>query len=349
MPRNYRSVSDIDRSRIIDKYESGEDFLTTARELGINRTTAYQLIRKHQEGQQQDREIRVRGRKKKLSDESVDFLILLVESKPTITIRELNTTLREIFTREPQVSDATVSRALDGALITRKLCENINENRNSQRIKDQRAEYAHDMYARNLQMDRIYIDEMGFNLYTKRTYGRAPVGQRAYRIVGGQRGGNISLIAAISDGAGLVYYECHNRGVTKEIFQNFIFNLDIILGNYNPLIIMDNAPCHNDVALRFPARQFRYLSPYSPFLNPIENCFATIKSCLKRLLNDVVGSCNVQQAHRNGMTLQAYRERLLTSNLEIALGVVTPQLCASLYEHSNSYLMKCINREDIWD
>ena len=101
MPRNYRIVSDIDRSRIIDKYESGEDFLTTARELGINRTTAYQLIRKHQEGQQQDREIRVRGRKKKLSDESVDFLILLVESKPTITIRELNTTLREIFTQEP--------------------------------------------------------------------------------------------------------------------------------------------------------------------------------------------------------------------------------------------------------
>ena len=118
MPRNYRIVSDIDRSRIIDKYESGEDFLTTARELGINRTTAYQLIRKHQEGQQQDREIRVRGRKKKLSDESVDFLILLVESKPTITIRELNTTLREIFTQEAQVSDATVSRALEGALIT---------------------------------------------------------------------------------------------------------------------------------------------------------------------------------------------------------------------------------------
>ena len=55
MPRNYRIVSDIDRSRIIDKYESGENFLTTARELGINRTTAYQLIRRHQEGQQQDR------------------------------------------------------------------------------------------------------------------------------------------------------------------------------------------------------------------------------------------------------------------------------------------------------
>ena len=156
MPRNYRIVSDIDRNRIIEKYESGEDFLTTARELGIKRTTAYQIIRKHQEAQENEREIRIQGRKKKLSDEAVDFLILLVESTSTITIRELNTTLREIFTHEPQVSDATVSRALEGALITRKLCENINENRNSQRIKVARAEYAHEMYARNLQTDRIY-------------------------------------------------------------------------------------------------------------------------------------------------------------------------------------------------
>ena len=135
---------------------------------------------------------------------------------------------------------------------------------------------------------------MGFNLYTKRPYGRAPVGLKAYRIVAGQRGGNITLIAAISDGAGLVYYEHYNGGVTKAIFQESIFNLDIILDTYNPVIIMDNAPSHNNVALSFPARQFRYLPPYSPFLNPIENCFSTIKACLKRLLNDVVGTCNLQ-------------------------------------------------------
>ena len=72
---------------------------------------------------------------------------------------------------------------------------------------------------KNKQLDRVYIDEMGFNLYTKRTYGRAPVGQRALRIVGGHRGGNIKLIAAILDGADLLYYEKHKRGVTKEDFN----------------------------------------------------------------------------------------------------------------------------------
>ena len=49
MPRNYRIVSDIDRDRIIEKYESGDDFLLAARDLGINWTTAYQFVRRHQE------------------------------------------------------------------------------------------------------------------------------------------------------------------------------------------------------------------------------------------------------------------------------------------------------------
>ena len=350
MPRNYRRVSDIDRNRIIEKYESGEDFLTTARQLGINRTTAYQIIRRYQDqDEDQERVIRTPGRNKKLSNEAIDFLVLLIDSTPTITIQEMNQTLRDIFIQEPHVCDSTITRALQCELITLKLCENVPENRNEEHVKEARARYSHDMYARHLQEDRIYIDEMGYNLYTKRTYGRAPIGQRALRIVGGQRGGNITLIAAISDGAGLVYFEIHTRGVTKDIFHNFIFNLDIILGEFNPLILMDNARCHNDIADSFPARSFKYLPPYSPFLNPIENCFSVIKARLKHLLNDVAGTCNVQQARRHGMTLQAYRQQFLITNLEMALHVVTPELCSSLYQHSNTYLMKCLNRVDIWD
>ena len=84
MPRNYRRVSDIDRNRIIEKYESGEDFLTTARQLGINRTTAYQIIRRYQDqGEDQERVIRTPGRKKKLSNEAIDFwYCLLIVRQP---------------------------------------------------------------------------------------------------------------------------------------------------------------------------------------------------------------------------------------------------------------------------
>ena len=42
---------------------------------------------------------------------------------------------------------------------------------------DSRATYAHEMYAGIMQSDSIYIDEIGFNLYAKRVYGGAPIGQ----------------------------------------------------------------------------------------------------------------------------------------------------------------------------
>ena len=146
MPRNYRRVSDIDRNRIIEKYESGEDFLTTARQLGINRTTAYQIIRRYQDqGEDQERVIRTPGRKKKLSNEAIDFLVLLIDSTPTITIQEMNQTLRDIFIHEPHVCDSTITRALQCELITLKLCENVPENRNEEHVKEARARYSHDM------------------------------------------------------------------------------------------------------------------------------------------------------------------------------------------------------------
>ena len=45
---------------------------------------------------------------------------------------------------------------------------------------------------------RVYIDETGFNLYTRRTYGRAPVGERMNRVEGSQRGRSITFLVAVT-------------------------------------------------------------------------------------------------------------------------------------------------------
>ena len=63
---------------------------------------------------------------------------MLLESSPTLTLGELNSSLREVFPRKPQVCNMTISRALDGELITVKLCRNVAENRNSNVVKDAR-------------------------------------------------------------------------------------------------------------------------------------------------------------------------------------------------------------------
>ncbi len=47
-------------------------------------------------------------------------------------------------------------------------------------------------------LEFIYIDEAGFNLSKNRQQGRDIIGQRAIVHMPGQRGGNITLCAAIS-------------------------------------------------------------------------------------------------------------------------------------------------------
>ena len=54
------------------------------------------------------------------------------------------------------------------------------------------------MDAEAIQHEYIYIDEAGFNLSKVRRRGRNVIGQRAIISVPGQRGGNITLCAAIT-------------------------------------------------------------------------------------------------------------------------------------------------------
>ena len=74
-------------------------------------------------------------------------------------------------------------------------------------------------------------------MWTRRTYGRAPMGQRVNRAVGTQRGGNTTVIAAISDQVGIFYHELHFGPVNGEIFNHFMAGLEAIFGDYPVVFI----------------------------------------------------------------------------------------------------------------
>lgn len=112
---------------------------------------------------------------------------------------------------------------------------------------------------------------------------------------------------------------------------------------------MDKAPCHNGIPEWFPEREIRYLPRHSPFLNPTEKCFSAIKIRLKHTLDDILDGCDVVAAQRAGISPRAYRERLLIQSMKTSVEVVTRQLTSSQYRHSNSFLMKCLSKENIWD
>ena len=158
-----------------------------------------------------------------------------------------------------------VSRALQGELITLKLARNVPNTRNSPEVKARRLESVTWMYDEAIHIPRIYIDVTGFNLYTKRAYGRAPMGQRVNRIVSGQRGGNVTVITAISDQVGVLYYEIHTRSVKFDTFSSFIASLEGFVNGEDVVLIMDNAPCHNNVDAVYPELVFKRLPPHPPF------------------------------------------------------------------------------------
>lgn len=135
----------------------------------------------------------------------------------------------------------------------------------------------------------VYVDEAGFNLNKVRRRGRNRIGHRATVDVPGQRGGNISMCAAIS-----------NNGIIHHVPTIGPYNtarlLDFLGGLYNALIpenergvvrpdlpnyvvIWDNVSFHRSLLVRewFAARPrmlMEFLPPYSPFLNPIEEFFS---------------------------------------------------------------------------
>ncbi|KAG7163928.1 putative DDE superfamily endonuclease domain-containing protein 4 [Homarus americanus] len=212
---------------------------------------------------------------------------MLVEATPMITIRELNHTLWQTFPEKPHVCNMIVSRALDGELITLKQLHNVPANRNSEDVKAARLAFVQYMYKDGIHQYRVYVYETGYNLHTCRTYGRALRGQCVNRIVAGQRGSILTLIASISNLARLFYYEIHVTSVTKEVHKKFMTSLDSVLGPKAAVILKDNALCHTGIEQEFEDCVIKKLPAHSPFLNPFENCFSVLKATVKRQLNNI--------------------------------------------------------------
>ena len=343
---HHRRTSNEDRRRIVESYEAGDDFIALATTLGIKRTTAYSIVTTFQRQSRTTAIEQAGGRPKVIDDETLDLVVTLLEAYPALTLKQLITEVRTLWPGKPHFSDMTLSRALEGELFSVKLTRDTPMDRNSIRVKDARHSYAEWFLSSSLK--RVYVDETGFNLWTKRSYGRSRVGERANRIVGGQRGRNATVIAAIAEGAGMLYYELHFGTVNVEIFQNFMVSLEEILGGAQALVIMDNAPVHRGVCEAFPDLNIKFLPPYSPFLNPIENCFSVFKSSLKQYIGNEVERCTTERARRRGTTACALREAVLAAAVEMAVPHITPQLVAKTYNHVNTYLLGYLQHQNIF-
>ncbi len=129
-----------------------------------------------------------------------------------------------------------------------------------------------------------FIDESGVNLGLTRLFGRATPGQRVIEATPGTSGSRYTVVAAVGlDGVqapGLLAGAMNT--VSFETYVEQILAPTVQVGDW---VLLDNLSVHKGSAVRsaIEARgaQVIFLPPYSPDLNPIELCWAKVKTVLR--------------------------------------------------------------------
>lgn len=350
-PRMYNRISDSDRRRIIGAFERGEDFVALARQLNIKRTTAYTIVRSGRV-----EKLPKGGAKRiKWDAEMQEFICAQVEANPLITLKQLNSLLRQNLPTKPVVTDKTVSAKLNGALYTTKLARDLPAGRNSPPVIQQRVDFCEWICSADVvAVHKVFIDEFGFDTWMRRSQGRSQRGERVYRQVGSQKGLRVTVCVAVCPAVGIVHYQTYDRGMTKERFGEF---LHITIGNFQAEypgsqchIVIDNVSSHNDAEdYEVPdSVTIRRLPPYSPFLTPVENAISCWKAAVKRELaahQQLFIAPTAEQL--GGRTMTAHRKETLVAMVQQTAHCVTADKCNAWFNHIFTYVPRCLARQAI--
>jgi transposase len=333
MPQMRQKISVSDKQRLINSYQCGGDYVSLAKHLNIKESTARSCVQRFKNNSHPG----THGGHKRclLTDEIFSILEVFIQENPLATLAIIKGYLQSVC--ELNVSSNTIANWLDGRLITLKRMRDVPHERNSVSTKDKRCEYAQWMIENNVMEGCVYIDESGFNLWTKRSYGRSKKGQRCFIVDNGQRGENISLCLAIGF-VGVLHSKIIVGAFNREKYTEFITELSELLAGSAFHFVMDNCRIHYGVNVNLQEHSIRFLPPYSPFLNPIEAAFSALKAEVKARLS--APGFNVGYTHPE-------RRVTLLNTITSALPVVTASKCQAFYRHSYTFLARCIQKVDI--
>jgi transposase len=117
-----------------------------------------------------------------------------------------------------------------------------------------------------------------------RRYARAKKGLRAYSKSPYNRGKNITLIGALAT-SGILAPFTFEGWTNQEAFLTYVTEVLAPQLWTGACVVMDNLPAHKATkvrkAIESVGARIKFLSPYSPDFNPIENCWSKLKEYLR--------------------------------------------------------------------
>lgn len=130
----------------------------------------------------------------------------------------------------------------------------------------------------------VFLDETGAKTDMIRAYGRAPMGQRVTDYAPGGHWNTTTLVAALKRD-GVLAPMVLDGPMDSEAFEAYVQQVLIPELPKGAIVVMDNLGAHKSPRIAHMLEQadcyLRYLPPYSPDLNPIEQMWAKVKSHLK--------------------------------------------------------------------
>ena len=131
----------------------------------------------------------------------------------------------------------------------------------------------------------VFIDETGTSTSMARLYGRAKRGLRAVGRVPWGHWKTVTFTAALRLD-GVVAPFVIDKPMNGAIFVEYVRQCLVPALRPGDIVIMDNLPAHKNPQVRELIEDvgalLRYLPPYSPDLNPIEQFFAKFKSMMRK-------------------------------------------------------------------
>jgi transposase len=131
----------------------------------------------------------------------------------------------------------------------------------------------------------VFIDETGASTKMARLRGRAKRGQRCRAAVPHGHWQTTTFTGALRL-QGMTAPMVLDGPMNREAFQAYIEQVLVPTLSQGDTVIMDNLPAHKGIdvrrAIEAAGATLRYLPPYSPDFNPIENAFSKLKADLRK-------------------------------------------------------------------
>lgn len=130
----------------------------------------------------------------------------------------------------------------------------------------------------------MFLDESGVTTEMTRRYGRAPQGERVREGTPAGHWHTLTLLGAITVD-GLLATMTVESPTDSDVFLAYLDQVLCPRLRPGQVVVMDNLSAHKQAAVRQRIEQagaaLLYLPPYSPDFNPIEQCWAKVKECLR--------------------------------------------------------------------